>query len=99
MLTFSQALNSLSHFFFLICPLPSAKSVFKCVSVCENMCTFIYVCAHGVGDVKGMVEFNHTLTDVCGIDLWLFSEHCSGPFGSDINPSYQSDLPTGFAPH
>lgn len=99
MLTFSQALNSLSHFFFsVISPLPCRKS--ECISVCVNMYTFTYMCVYGVGDVKGTGEFNHTLTDVCsGIDLRLFCEHCFRPFGKGHKPLYQSDLPSGGSLH
>lgn len=82
MLTFSQALNALSYFIFLICHLSSAKSVFKCISMCVNMCTFIYVCVYTVGDVEVRGEFNHTLTDVCGIDFCgCFVSTAPGPLG------------------
>ena len=67
-----------------------------CVCVCVNMCTFIYVCVYGVGDVMGTGEFNHTLTDVRGIDFWMFCEHRSRSFGTDINPSIKATSPQGF---
>lgn len=88
MLTFSQAL---SCFCFLICPLPCAKSAFLSVQTCVHS----YICVYGVGDLKGMGEFNHILTDVCSIDLWLFCEHCFRTFGRDINPSIKATSPEG----
>lgn len=78
---------TLSHISFFFCfHLPSCQ-VYVCVH------SYMFVCMEG--DVKGMGEFNHTLTDVCSIDLWPFCEHCSRPFGRDINPSIKATSPQG----
>lgn len=56
-------------------------------------------CVIGLDDAKGMAGFNRFLTDVCGIDLRLLHEQCSGTSGRDINPFIKANFPSGLAPH
>lgn len=87
-------LTFLFFFFFLLCPLPSTKSISECIFVCIH--TYLCVCAGWVISWEWKNLITSRQMCVCDIDLWLFGEHCSRPSGRDINPLYQSDLPLRF---
>lgn len=95
MLTLSQDLNSLSYFFFSSAP----NKEFECI--CEEAYLHMFVCMRLVVSWEWDWEFNHTLTCVCVCACVLyrsvafFCDHCSRPFGRDINPSIKATSPQG----